>query len=153
MWFDIGPTIFWRQILLIVFIGDIQWTDREKKPCNYSTINNYCAIKCRLYNCCFFYLGTTSKNCYLFDTASTSSANSVPISTRSSQSSSMPSPPQSNMVLRKGIRKIKQGMKKWVHRLFVLQITNSLFIYFHPINISIKKQVVFVVAKQWKATN
>lgn len=62
--------------------------------------------------------GAPSKNCYLFKTASTSSAaaaaeaSSVSISTRSSQSSSMPSPPQSNMVLRKGIRKIKQGMKK-----------------------------------------
>lgn len=51
------------------------------------------------------------KNCYSFDTSA--SASSV-ISTRSSQSSSMPSPPQSNMVLRKGIRKIKQGMKRYV---------------------------------------
>lgn len=31
---------------------------------------------------------------------------------RDSGSSSSPSPPQSNMVLRKGIRKIKQGMKR-----------------------------------------
>lgn len=35
-------------------------------------------------------------------------------SNKSGQSSSLPSPPQSNMVLRKGIRKIKQGMKKYV---------------------------------------
>ncbi|XP_055311527.1 uncharacterized protein LOC129574118 [Sitodiplosis mosellana] len=71
-----------------------------------------------------------SKNCYLFNTASTSTstsssssaaANSVSISTRSSQSSSMPSPPQSNMVLRKGIRKIKQGMKKYNNQLSVLR--------------------------------
>lgn len=34
----------------------------------------------------------------------------TPLSVR--ESSSSPSPPQSNMVLRKGIRKIKQGMKK-----------------------------------------
>ncbi|XP_031616515.1 uncharacterized protein LOC116336659 [Contarinia nasturtii] len=62
-----------------------------------------------------------SKNCFVFDTSSTSSANSVSISTRSSQSSSMPSPPQSNMVLRKGIRKIKQGMKKYNNQLSVLR--------------------------------
>lgn len=55
--------------------------------------------------------GSSSKKCYSFDTST--STNSVSISTRSSQSSSMPSPPQSNMVLRKGIRKIKQGMKKY----------------------------------------
>lgn len=47
---------------------------------------------------------TIAKNCYLFESSSSSS--------KAGQSSSMPSPPQSNMVLRKGIRKIKQGMKK-----------------------------------------
>lgn len=61
---------------------------------------------------------TSPKNCYLYDTQSTSAAT---ISTRSSQSSSMPSPPQSNMVLRKGIRKIKQGMKKYNNQLSVLR--------------------------------
>ncbi|XP_073812439.1 F-box protein dampened [Musca autumnalis] len=36
-------------------------------------------------------------------------------------SSSLPSPPQSNMVLRKGIRKIKQGMKIYNNQLSVLR--------------------------------
>lgn len=39
----------------------------------------------------------------------------------SSHSSSMPSPPQTNMVLRKGIRKIKQGMKRYNNQLTVLR--------------------------------
>lgn len=34
---------------------------------------------------------------------------------------SSPSPPQSNMVLRKGIRKIKQGMKRYNNQLWVLR--------------------------------
>lgn len=37
------------------------------------------------------------------------------------ESSSLPSPPQSNMVLRKGIRKIKQGMKIYNNQLTVLR--------------------------------
>lgn len=51
-----------------------------------------------------FAASTVAKNCYLFESTSSTS--------KTGQSSSMPSPPQSNMVLRKGIRKIKQGMKK-----------------------------------------
>jgi len=39
----------------------------------------------------------------------------------SSHSSSLPSPPQTNMVLRKGIRKIKQGMKRYNNQLTVLR--------------------------------
>ncbi|XP_037947849.1 uncharacterized protein LOC119679736 [Teleopsis dalmanni] len=39
----------------------------------------------------------------------------------SDSSSSLPSPPQSNMVLRKGIRKIKQGMKIYNNQLSVLR--------------------------------
>lgn len=37
-------------------------------------------------------------------------------------SSSSPSPPQSNMVLRKGIRKIKQGMKRYFWFNFFVQV-------------------------------
>ncbi|KAJ6645885.1 F-box only protein 28 [Pseudolycoriella hygida] len=39
----------------------------------------------------------------------------------SSSHSSLPSPPQTNMVLRKGIRKIKQGMKRYNNQLTVLR--------------------------------
>lgn len=39
----------------------------------------------------------------------------------SDNSTSLPSPPQSNMVLRKGIRKIKQGMKIYNNQLSVLR--------------------------------
>lgn len=59
----------------------------------------------------FFDLSTKSKQPYSMKTPSE----------LSETSSQMPSPPQSNMVLRKGIRKIKQGMKMYNNQLTVLR--------------------------------
>lgn len=58
---------------------------------------------------------SSTKNNFMFVSPSSRQSN------KSGQSSSMPSPPQSNMVLRKGIRKIKQGMKKYNNQLSVLR--------------------------------
>lgn len=63
---------------------------------------------------------TNSKTKYLLDTANTPNTRKSS-GTSSSHSSSIPSPPQSNMVLRKGIRKIKQGMKRYNNQLTVLR--------------------------------
>ncbi|XP_055840061.1 uncharacterized protein LOC129907741 isoform X2 [Episyrphus balteatus] len=50
------------------------------------------------------------------------SSSSLKVSSELSDSSSnLPSPPQSNMVLRKGIRKIKQGMKMYNNQLSMLR--------------------------------
>lgn len=51
----------------------------------------------------YYNYAATNKQNYLLNSTST---------TR--ESSSSPSPPQSNMVLRKGIRQIKQGMKRYL---------------------------------------
>lgn len=57
---------------------------------------------------------STTKQNFLLETKSS-------LSVRETNSSSIPSPPQSNMVLRKGIRKIKQGMKRYNNQLSVLR--------------------------------
>ena len=59
--------------------------------------------------------------CYLLAKSKITFSNKTISEVSDSCSSTMPSPPQSNMVLRKGIRKIKQGMKMYNNQLSVLR--------------------------------
>ncbi|XP_055622267.1 uncharacterized protein LOC129765854 [Toxorhynchites rutilus septentrionalis] len=81
-------------------------------------------------HCCFFPGGVSGIELYTEKISGrhhgpSSEGRSIIISTsilsRDTSHSSSSSPPQSNMVLRKGIRKIKQGMKRYNNQLSVLR--------------------------------